>query len=403
MPSPSPSPKRNISPSQEAEIAANSVPTSTDTSGKRGLTGVAIGTPVLKAQYTEPGPKGRGTRTRKVYSKTQYTAGDGAKIFATLGNQEKVNLLAQLAQIPGLYAKNQAPTADYLRNIAASGVIAIREQDAAALEDIMRYADTVGDSYTDAIRNLLTNPQAAQGFFDMSGTRTGTKKKINLTPVEALALEVEQTALDYLDVKLNDKEKKAYAKRVNDLETKRGGALTSLERNQILIDTVQDKARELFAAEGENADSNLLRKGALGGTYNALKQAYSSYGVNVDNKTLSKQAIQGIRSKQALDNIMSKIQLQAQVSMPALREYIAQGLTPREALGNYIGLYSKIYGVPENEVSLEKLAPVWSGDKLMPYTDWNKYIYTMPEFKDSPLYKQQQLNDARSLIRNFIG
>ena len=402
-PTPSPSSASGLTPSEEAKAAAANVPTTTATTGKTGLTGVPIGTPILKAETTSPGPKGRGTRTRNIYAKTQYKSGDGMTVFATLNNQEKIDLLALLAQIPGLYSRKTAPTQEYLVNVSKTGIVPIRAEDAAALEGVMRYADTVGDDYKTSVTYLIQNPNVAQGFFDIGGTKVGKAREIALTPADALAVELEQSVLDYLDLKVSDKEKKAYAKRINELEKKRGGALTSLERQQLLLDTVQDKAREVFKGDAESPDSLLLRRGALGGTYQLLKETYNDYGIELDDKAIYKQAINSIRSKQALENTLGKVRLQAEVAMPALKTYIEQGLTPREALGSYISLKSKMYGIPENQIKITDLAPVYSGDKVMPYTEWQKYLFALPEFKNTRMYKDQVLSDGRALVRNFIG
>jgi len=214
---------------------------------------------------------------------------------------------------------------------------------------------------------------------------------------------IQQSLLDYLDVKASKKEAQDYAKKINELEKKRGGALTQLERQQLLLDTVQDKAKEVFKDGVDEADSLLMRKGALGGTYNALREEYKDYGIPIDDKSLYKLAINSIRSKQALENNLSKIRLQAEVAMPALKDYIQQGLSPKEALGTYLAAYSKFTGIPQNQVDLTRLAPVYSGDKVMPFNDWEKYLYTLPEAKNSPVVREQQLSDARALIRNFIG
>lgn len=405
-PTPSPTPGGALTPSEladkvssEAKNSALSVPGG----GRKGtgLTGAPLGTRVVKGQRTVTGIlKDQPVGALPSYGFTQYKAGDGAVYFSSLNNQQRIDLLVKLAQIPGLYAKNKAPTQSYLLGQAANKQVPVRPEDIDALEKVMTYADTIGDDVSVSVNKLVQQPTLAQGFFDIAGTIEKTKK-IKLTPAEALAVEYEQSVRDYLDVVPTKKELKSYAKRVNELETKRGGALSSLERQQVLIDSIQDKARTLFGEAGE--DSNLMRRGALGGTYNVLKRAYDEYGITVDDKTLAKQSIASIRSKQALENILSKIQLQAEVSMPSLAPYIQQGLAPREALGNYINLYSKVYGTPADQVSLDKLAPVWSGDKLMPYADWQKYLYTLPEFKNTKLYQDQQLSDARALIRNFIG
>ena len=405
-PAPSPKPSGNLGPSAEAEKAAASAPQG-DAGVKApiGLTGVPKGTQILTGQEPKLGPKGRPTgRTKPSYGATQYVPGDGARIFGTLNNDEKVKLLAKLAQIPGLYSRKEAPTQDYLlRLVSAGGNIAVREEDMDALENVMRYADTTGDSYGTAVDKLVANPTVAQGFFDLAGTKTGAARKIALTPADALVVELQQSLLDYLDVKASKKEAQDYAKKINELEKKRGGALTQLERQQLLLDTVQDKAKEVFKDGVDEADSLLMRKGALGGTYNALREEYRDYGIPIDDKSLYKLAINSIRSKQALENNLSKIRLQAEVAMPALKDYIQQGLSPKEALGTYLAAYSRFTGIPQNQVDLTRLAPVYSGDKVMPFNDWEKYLYTLPEAKNSPVVREQQLSDARALIRNFIG
>jgi hypothetical protein len=404
-PTPTPSSSGNLGPSPEAEKAGDTSPQGSADTKKTGLTGVPVGTPIVKGQEQRPPTRGRGSkRIKKTYGATQYAPGDGARIFGTLNNQEKIDLIALLAQIPGLYNRKEAPTQEYLlRLVSAGGNIAVREEDMDALENVMRYADTTGDSYSDAVNKLVANPAVAQGFFDLAGTKVGAARKIALTPADALVVELQQSILDYLDIKASKSEAESYAKKINDLEKKRGGALTQLERQQLLLDEVQNKAKEVFKDGIDEADSLLMRKGALGGTYNALQQEYRDYGIPIDDKSLYKLAINSIRSKQALENNLGKIRLQAEVAMPALKDYIQQGLSPKEALGTYLAAYSRFTGIPQNQVDLTRLAPVYSGDKVMPFNDWEKYLYTLPEAKDSPVIREQQLSDARTLIRNFIG
>ena len=385
-----------LGPSDAAASAASTVPASTDASKGKSLTGVPIGTQVFKGIESRKGLRGQPIK-KKTYGTAQYKLGSGQTVFASLNNAERINLLLDLASIPNLYPKDKAPTMQGILAMESSGIIPIREEDSSALEKVMALADTTGDDYKTTITYLKTNPQLAVAAF---GTPKG--KKISLTPLDALAMEYEQSILDYLDVKPTKAEKNAYAKAVNEAERKRGGALSQLERQQLLVDSIQDKARQVFKGDAA-ADSDLLRRGALGETYTTLKNTYQDYGVLVDDKLVYKQAIQSLRSKQALDNILGKIKLQSEVAMPAIKSYIQQGLSPREALGSYIGLYSKIFNVPENQVDLTKLAPVYSGDKIMPYNDWQKYIYSMPEFKNTKVYQDQQFDDAQVLLRNFIG
>lgn len=402
-PKPTPSPKSGLSPSAEAAAAAANVPKGSTTTGARGLTGAPIGTKVLKGYNTLPGPEGAMKGPQAVYGTTRYASGDGAKYFATLDNQAKIDLLITLSKIPGLYPRKKAPSESFLIRQAQQGMVGIRPEDITALEEVMRYSDTVGEDVRTSVVRLVTNPEIAQGFFDMAGSRAGAGRKIPLTPADALTVELEQSFLDYLDLKADKKDSAAYVKRINDLERKRGGSLTSLERQQLLLDTIQNKAKDVFKDGIDEADSLLMRKGALGGTYNILRQTYRDYAVPINDKTLYKQSIDSIRSKQALENTINKIRMQSEVAMPALKTYIQQGLTPREALSSYVSAYSKFTGIPEVQVDLTKLAPVYSGDKVMPYNEWQKYLYTLPEAATSPVVINQKLSDARTLIRNFIG
>lgn len=403
-PTPAPSPVNTgaLGPSAAAQSAANTAPAGTgSSSGKSSLIpGVSLGTKILKGQETKYVEGGR-VQNVDIYGTVQYYKGAGATVFATLNNQGKINLLAQLAQIPGVYSKGKAPTKEYLLRLAGSSQIALRQEDYDALENVMKYADTVGDDYQTSIKFLTNNQNIANSFFN--APKSDAPKQVRVTPGEALSLELEQTALDYLDLKLTKEEKKKYVDKVNALEIKRGGALTSLERQLILTDTIQDKALELYKSEANNPDSLLLERGALGSTYRLIRDNYAQYGLPLDDKSIYKQAVKSIRSKQALENIMGEIRLRAEVTMPALKDYIRQGLSPQKALSSYTSLYSKIYGVPQESVSLEKLAPVYSGDKLMPINEWQKYLYSLPEFRNTELYSKQRLDDTKTLVANFLG
>lgn len=399
-PRPTPNASGGLTPSQAALDAANNAPKGNTTTGKRGLTGAPLGTPVYKGRKLAASPEEAMQGEKNLYGETQYAAGDGAVYFSRLDNQDRLNLLITLSRIPNLYPKGKAPTNEFIISQYNQGMTGIRPEDVTALEKVMRYADTVGEDVDTSIIRLSNDPGLAQGLF---AGAAGKGKKVNLTPVDALGVELEQSFLDYLDIKASKKEVAEYAKKINQLELKRGGGLTQLERQQLLLDTVQNKAKEVFKDGIDEQDTLLMRKGALGGTYNLLRQAYADYGIPVDDKTLYKTAINSVRSKQALENNLNKISMQAEVAMPALKTYIQQGLTPREALGSYVGLYAKMTGTPENQVNIDKLAPVWSGEKVMQFNDWEKYLYSLPEVQNGPVVKQQKLNDARALIRNFIG
>jgi hypothetical protein len=386
--------------SSEAKNAGGP-PTNTGSSGKIGLDGRPIGSPIYGGTSGSLPPQtstGRPVPGQFITKKTQYYKGAGMTFLQTLNNKQRIQVLEKLAQIPGAYSNEKdRPTLSYLKSLAASGMINVRPEDAAAVEKLMYISDSVGESIDDTINRFYTDPKLAKQTLDISGL---AGKKISLTPADALRVELNQSFLDYLDTKADKELANQYVDTVNKLELKRGGNITSLERQQLLLDFVQKKAMDIFKGD-KQPDSLLLQRGALGGTYNVLRKTYDAYGVPVDDKTLYKQAIDGIRSRQALDNIIQKVGVQAQVAFPALAQYFQQGLTTKEALATYTGIYSKIYGVPENAVEISKMYPVFKGKELMSPEEWQKYLYSLPEFKNTKLYQQRSFSDAEVLMNNF--
>jgi hypothetical protein len=386
--------------SSEAKNAGGP-PTNTGSSGKIGLDGRPIGSPVYGGTSTNRPPEtstGRPVPGAFITKKTQYSRGSGMTFLQTLNNEQRIAILSKLAQIPGAYGNEKdRPTASYLKSLAASGRITVRPEDAAAVEKLMYISDTVGEDISDTINRFYADPKLAKQTLDISGL---VGKKISLTPADALRVELNQSFLDYLDVKADKELANQYVDTINKLELKRGGNITQLEREQLLLDFVQKKAMDIFKGD-KQPDSMLLQKGALGGVYNVLRKTYDAYGIPVDDKSLYKQAVDGIRSRQALENTMQKIGVQAQVAFPALEKYFQQGLTTKEALATYTGIYSKIYGVPENAVEISKMYPVFKGKELMTPEEWQKYLYTLPEFKKTKLYQQRSFSDAEVLMNNF--
>lgn len=386
--------------SSEAKNAGGP-PTNTGSSGKIGLDGRPIGSPIYGGTSGSLPPQtstGRPVPGQFITKKTQYYRGAGMTFLQTLNNKQRIQVLEKLAQIPGAYSNEKdRPTLSYLKSLAASGMINVRPEDAAAVEKLMYISDSVGESIDDTIDRFFKDKNLAKQTLDISGL---AGKKIRLTPADALRVELNQSFLDYLDVKADKELSNQYVDTINKLELKRGGNITSLERQQLLLDFVQKKAMDIFKGD-KQPDSLLLQKGALGGTFNVLRKTYDAYGVPVDDKTLYKQAIDGIRSRQALDNIIQKVGVQAQVAFPALAQYFQQGLTTKEALATYTGIYSKIYGVPENAVEISKMYPVFKGKELMSPEEWQKYLYSLPEFKNTKLYQQRSFSDAEVLMKNF--
>lgn len=371
-------------------------------SGKTGLLGVPVGTEIVvgPGDYVAPptSASGQPVLGKPVTKTVRYAAGDGMKYLLSLSNTDRAEVLAKLSEVVGAYPKGQAPTLDFITNALRAGNVAIREADGKALEQVMKYADTIGDSVTISIEKLRSNPTLAQQFFAI---KTTVPKAPKLTPEATLNLEITQALNDYLDVPVDKKLAKEFADTVNNLERKRGTYISAAERNQLLLDAIQKKAGQMFKG-AQAPDSLMMQRGALGGSYNSLRKAYDAYGIPVDDKTVYKQAINSIRSRQALENEVQKISIQAQVSYPALQEYFRQGLTTRDALATYIGIKSNLFDQPENTIKIADMYPVFKGKELMTPQEWEDYLYTTPEYKKSRRYIGQMFSDAKTLVRNFV-
>jgi len=118
----------NVSP--EAQVAGGGAPYGT-TGTKVGLDGRPVGSPIYVGQT--PGRYVGGVLELPVpiTKQTQYTDTSAMDAFAGLSNRDKANLLAKLAQIPGIYQPGTQPTAQSI--MAMGNAIAPRKEDIAAL------------------------------------------------------------------------------------------------------------------------------------------------------------------------------------------------------------------------------------------------------------------------------
>ena len=223
------------------------------------------------------------------------------------------------------------------------------------------------------------------------------------TPAAALIAELDESFKDYLDITVDNKTAKEYANKIRALETARGGDISELERKDVLLEFIQNKAKDMFKQSVASGDSRLLEQGALGQTFRQIRNSYDKYGIPISDKELSKLAMNGVRSNQALQNVLGKIQLQAEAAFPSLKEYLKQGLTTRDALATHIGMYSQVYGIPENQVKISNMYDAFAADKLLSPSEWKRVLYSKPEFKNTETYQDLLMSDARALQRNFIG
>jgi len=371
--------------------------------GKTGVAGVA-GVPVgTQVQTGAPQTKYVGSQLETnvpTYSKTQYAADAPYTTVMNLGQQDRANLLAALGSIPNLYAAGQAPTPAYIK--AANGDF--RPADYTALTQILVQADRTGQDYITTISQFRNNPTMASQYF---GQVTPTAKKIATTPADALVADINAKFQDLFEVSADKKMAAAYAKEYNKAELAAGGAgLTQTQRDNIFNKYVEQTALSRFAkakATPGTEDDSQLEQGALGQVVRQLRGAYADNGMAVSEKQIYQDAISGIRSTTALKNKMESINLHATTQFPALKDWVAKGNTVKQYLdgGGYIDSYAKIYGVPRDQITVDKFKDVFAGAIPLTSKEWEASQWKNPLIKQTQYYQDTRKNDLRAMADAF--
>lgn len=401
MPNPSSKPKpgsaaadaANVSPGVQA--AGNTVPVGT-TGTKNGLDGRPIGSPIYVGQTPGRYVGGQLEAPVVITKKTQYTDTSAMDAFAGLSNQDKANLLAKLAQIPGIYKPGTQPTAETL--IAMGNAIVPRKEDITALTKVMTYSDKVGEDYQLSVDKFYVNKTLAASFFSMPGTAP------SVTPSAALVSELNTQFMDVFNAGADKKISAAYAKEVQQLEAKQKGSISAQQREDIRLKYIQNAAATRYKtamATPDTKDDALLQQGALGMVVNQIRAAYANSGIPINDAEIYKKGIQGVRSEQALANILNVTRQQAKALFPAFRDLIDQGAEVSDLVAPYASVYSKIYDKPVSQLKPADFYEVAAGDKAMSPAEYKKMLYAKPEFKDTETYKNTKQGALTAIVKAF--
>jgi len=383
----------NVSPGVQA--AGNSVPIGT-TGIKAGLDGRPIGSQIYVGQTPGRYVGGQLEAPVVITKQTQYTDISAMDAFAGLSNQDKANLLAKLAQIPGIYKDGTQPTIQSL--IAMGNAIAPRKVDIDALTKVMRYSDTVGEDYQLSVEKFYTNKTLAAQFFSVPG------KGPSITPSAALVSELNTQFMDIFNAGADKKIAAAYAKEVQQLEAKQNGSISAQQREDIRLKYIQNAAATRYKtamSTPDTKDDALLQEGALGMVVNQIRSAYANNGIPANDAEIYKKAIQGVRSEQALANILNITKQQAKSLYPAFKDLIDQGAEVSDLISPYANVYSKIYGKPVSQLKASDFYEVAAGDRALSPDEYKKMLYAKPEFKDTETYKNTKQGALSAIVRAF--
>lgn len=367
-------------------------------SGKRGLTGVPVGTPVFVGQEgpSTTSPEvvaGEASGPGVVTETTKYALGDGMKYLGQMDNNQRSRYLALLSQIPGVYPKGAAYSKKELQAIAATQYIPIRDVDAKALENVMRYADTLGLTFEDAVDRLSAQPALAVSFFNVKAPKGKA-----VTSTESLIAEINDKFQNTLDVNVPGDIAKKYASEIQ-ASQRADRPLSAQERENILLKYLENAADDLAKQAG---DAEFQPRGVLGEYITDLRREYFENGLPIDENRIYRMAVKSLRDPQELDNNKQRIRQRAELVFPPLKEYIARGESVRDVLSPYMKLKANIFEMNDADIKPSDMYDVMEGDKLKNINDYKMSLYRSPEYKKTNAYFERQLSDTRGLL-NYLG
>ena len=322
--------------------------------------------------------------------KAELQKGAGANAFAVLEPTDRAALLLNLGRIPNLYSPGTAPTPDFVSKMLKEGQVVPRMEDFAAYEKIIAHAEWAGDTPNNSLIKFANNPRLAEQFF---GKVSGVPKAV--TSPAALQAELNSKFLDIFETKADSKLAKEYAKEINDLESTKAGAGTQ-QKEDILLKYIQKKANELGALPG-TAD-----KGSLGRVVRTIRNAYDDNGIPINEKDIYGKAIQSLRSKEAAQNIIDGIMMQAGTVMPAFKEGYARGESARTQLSPWINTRAQILGISPDQIKTSDMYEVGSGPVAISIPEYKKLVYKSEEYRKSDGFKTRSLNDKQALINELV-
>ena len=321
-----------------------------------------------------------------------YVKGAGANYLANLQPSERAQILVRLGQIPGLYAKGQAPTPDFIQKMISGGSIVPRPADFAALEQIASVAEWSGSTIGNTVVKLISQPALAQQFF---GKVTTTPKAVSSSAV--LGAELNDKFLDLFETKADSATINAYTKEINALESK--GTVGSQQKEDILLKYIQKKAAQQYNLVEPGAIASASSKGALGRRVRSLRTAYSDNGIPIDERQIYNKSVQSLRSEEAYKNEIDSVMMQAGSVMPAFKEYFAQGKTAREVLSPWINTRARVLGISEDQIKVSDMYDVGSGTAPLSIQEYKKQLYRSEDFRKTDAFKERGLGDMKSLFR----
>lgn len=293
----------------------------------------------------------------------------------------------------GLYSKGYTPT---------FGIVSPAE-DTKALTKLAIVGEQKGLSdFTDVI--ALANKDASIRNLLTTGGYTTEPKVIVTTSMAEAAANLTANWLDMFNEKPSKAEIASYTKSINALEKNQKGNVGTQQREDVLVNLAAVKANSLVTASktGDIKAVDALDAGTLGKTIRTIKNAYEDNGVPYDVNRVYAQAVKAMRSPQALDTVITGIQINAGTQWTPWAPLIKDGHLVKDLVNPYITIKSSIRGIPASGIKTADMTDVIKPDgTLKTYAEYKSEQYKTPEFLNGAVHKANILSDTRTMLTDL--
>ena len=343
------------------------------------------------------------------------------KVVVTGLNQREIvpvteaEALGTFAERPAADIKkiqNQFIKAGY-KDIKATGKLDTPEQ-------VDNYLKAVRDAWSSYSNLVQINPNTDIiniGTFVDNAASQGSGGKPSTTTYESLYLTSEADAisyfnqlyLEYTGVAPTPKQAKEYYNQLNSQEKKNVQRQTTttaagVTRTTVLkggVDEVDKEQLALSIIERVVTPEGLGQvSGQLGQNLKNIDQTLAAYNVKTDPATRREYLINSIKSKNGLNDVVSKIQNLSALQNPALAPYIQQGYKPQEVLGGYKQFKNSLTGLPDTPGLWDDPDMGWiaTQQKLPDYNSFRTYVLDRPEADYYPEQRKQAASYALNIL-----
>ena len=377
-----------------SDSATNAKPVPQGGAGKTSISGLPLTTQVQR---------GMDKSNKPVYAKPQYTSVSPYEAYSAMDNQGRANLLYQMSQIVGLYAKNDVLASGNAANFIRSqgNAVTFRPEDFTALGKLMGHADLSGETYSQSIAKFVSAPSLASTYFG----NAPTQKQISLSNPADLELDLNNKFMDYFNTQVDKKTAKAYSNEIIKAQKAAGGAnqLSQVQADNIFQKYVAQNAHKLVDTTLAHPDAKIqpVDQGSFGSTVLKIRSTYVDNHLPVDDKKIYQDALAAIRSPQALQNVVQNIGLKAAQYYPAVAEGIKNGLSVADLLNAPINSYATTFNVPTSRVPQTFLSKVAGGKSILPQEEVDKLVWNSDGIEKTQAYQQMRANDMRTMIQTF--